>query len=87
MKEAQTEAEKDISKLKERKEHELEEYKKKFEGKQSSAQDKIDRETKEQLKEIENAFSKKHAELIKKLLERVGQVDPKPHRNLHKIEA
>lgn len=87
MKEAQTEAEKDISKLKERKEQELEEYKKKFEGTQSSVQDKIDRETKEQLKEIENAFSKKNAELIKKLLERVGQVDPKAHRNLHKIEA
>ncbi|WFD24328.1 triacylglycerol lipase [Malassezia equina] len=42
---------------------------------------------KDRLQEIEQAFEKKRDELVKKLLERVGRVDPQPHRNLHKIEA
>ena len=39
LKEAEAEAEKDIAALKEKKEHELTEFKKKFEGSQSSARD------------------------------------------------
>lgn len=62
-------------------------YLSQYEGTQTSSQDKIDRDTKDRLQEIEQAFEKKRDELVKKLLERVGQVDPQPHRNLHKIEA
>ena len=86
LKEAEAEAEKDIAALKEKKEHELTEFKKKFEGSQSSAQDKM-RETHDKLREIEQAFERRREDLIAKLLDRVGKVDPKPHRNLHKLEA
>lgn len=87
LKEAQTEAEKDIAELKAKKEQELDEYKQKYEGTQSSAQDKIDRDTKDRLSEIERAFQAKREELISKLLDRVSQVDPQPHKNLHKMSA
>ncbi|WFD20656.1 triacylglycerol lipase [Malassezia caprae] len=87
LKEAQSEAEKEIADIKAQKQKELEEFQKKYEGTQSSSQDKIDRDTKDRLQEIEQAFEKKRTELVKKLIERVGQVDPQPHRNLHKIEA
>ena len=87
LKEAQTEAEKDIAELKAKKEQELDEYKQKYEGTQSSAQDKIDRDTKDRLSEIERAFQDKREELISKLLDRVSQVDPQPHKNLQKMSA
>ncbi|SHO79445.1 Similar to S.cerevisiae protein VMA10 (Subunit G of the V1 peripheral membrane domain of V-ATPase) [Malassezia sympodialis ATCC 42132] len=87
LKEAQSEAEKEIADIQAQKQKELEEFKKKYEGTQSSSQDKIDRDTKDRLREIEQAFEKKRSELVKKLLERVGKADPQPHRNLHKIEA
>ena len=56
-------------------------------GTQSSAQDKIDRDTKDRLSEIERAFQAKREELISKLLDRVSQVDPQPHKNLQKMSA
>ncbi|WFD28367.1 triacylglycerol lipase [Malassezia nana] len=87
LKEAQTEAEKEIAEIKAQKQKELDEFQKKYEGSQSSTQDQIDRDTKERLQDIQQAFDKKRGELVQKLLERVGKVDPQPHRNLHKIEA
>ena len=45
------------------------------------------RETHDKLREIEQAFERRREDLIAKLLDRVGKVDPKPHRNLHKLEA
>jgi len=87
LKEAPTAAEKDIAALKAKKEKELDEYKQKYAGTQSSAQDKIDRDTKDRLSEIERAFQDKREELISKLLDRVSQVDPQPHKNLQKMSA
>lgn len=59
----------------------------KYQGTKSEAQDKVDRDTKSRLADIEKTFSEKREQLIKKLLDRVAEVDPQPHRNLHKIEA
>lgn len=58
-----------------------------FSGAQSSEQSVLDKDTKTQLADIEKAFSSKTKQLVTKLLERVADVDPKPHPNLHKIEA
>ena len=43
--------------------------------------------TKDRLSEIERAFQDKREELISKLLDRVSQVDPQPHKNLQKMSA
>lgn len=87
LKDAQSEAEKDIAALKKEKEEGITSFQKQFEGSQSQEQGVLDQDKKQKLAEIKEAFSSKNDELVQKLLDRVASVEPKPHRNLHKIEA
>ena len=86
LKDAQSEAEKEIAQLKQKNDKEISDFQKKFEGSQSKEQGKLDEGTKKQLDEIKKAFEAKDKQLVQKLLDRVAAVDPKPHPNLVKVK-
>lgn len=85
LKDAQSEAEKDIAALKQKNDKAIADFQKQFEGSSSQEQGALDKDTKQQLDEIRRAFEAKDQELIQKLLDRVAAVDPQPHRNLAKV--
>lgn len=51
-------------------------------GDSSSSQVEVDKATKASLEQIEASFEANSADVVKKLLERVIQVQPQLHRNL-----
>lgn len=85
LKDAQSEAEKDIAALKQKNDAAIAEFQKKFEGSQTKEQGTLDKNTQQQLDDIKRAFDAKTDELVVKLLDRVASVDPQPHRNLAKV--
>ncbi|KAI3625191.1 hypothetical protein CBS9595_000552 [Malassezia furfur] len=85
LKDAQSEAEKDIAALKQKNDAAIAEFQKKFEGSQTKEQGTLDKNTQQQLDDIKRAFDAKTDELVAKLLDRVASVDPQPHRNLAKV--
>lgn len=51
-------------------------------GDSSSSQAEVDKATKASLEQIEASFAANSADVVKKLLDRVVQVQPQLHRNL-----
>ncbi|PWN39199.1 hypothetical protein IE81DRAFT_326783 [Ceraceosorus guamensis] len=82
IKDARSEAAKEIEELKATKEAEFKKTQKEHEGSSGSNQAKVDAATADQLKQLEEAFKKNRSGVVDKLLERVVEVDPQPHRNL-----
>lgn len=58
-----------------------------FEGAQAAMQKEIDSDNKAKLAEIEHAFTSKHDKLVKLLVDRVADIEPKAHHNLKKSTA
>ncbi|WFD35495.1 triacylglycerol lipase [Malassezia cuniculi] len=87
VKDAQSEANVEIEALKKSRAEELEAFESKFAGTESAIQKEIDNDTQAKLAETERAFAEKHDALVKRLVERVSDVDPQAHKNLKKVEA
>ncbi|PWN33823.1 putative vacuolar ATP synthase subunit G [Meira miltonrushii] len=85
LKDARSEAAKEIEELKSKQEDEFNNFKKEYEGSQSSSQSQVEKETQEKLKTINEAFDKNNAKVVEKLLERVTQTKAELHRNLQKV--
>ncbi|KXN86587.1 V-type proton ATPase subunit G [Leucoagaricus sp. SymC.cos] len=84
LKDARTEALKEIEEYKKSKEAEFRAFEASRAGTTSNAQATVDRETEVKLQEITDAYTKNKDTVIKKLLDRVVLVKPEAHRNLKK---
>ncbi|KAI3659363.1 hypothetical protein MP638_001285 [Amoeboaphelidium occidentale] len=80
LKDAKTEAVKEINTLKAQKEKEYEDISKKLSA--SDATSKVDVETDEKIKALKEAFNKNKDSVIQKLLDTVCRVEPSIHPNL-----
>ncbi|KAJ8521573.1 hypothetical protein ONZ45_g1742 [Pleurotus djamor] len=89
LKDARTEAQKEIDDYKKAKEAEFSTFEAsiKHTGFTTSAQSAVDKETEVKLEQITESYQKSKDEVVKKLLDRVVLVKPELHRNLKKIEA
>jgi len=84
LKDARTEALKEIDEYKKAKDVEFKAFEASHAGTTSNAQTTIDKETDVKLEEITDAYNKSKGVVIKKLLDRVVLVEPEAHRNLKK---
>ncbi|KAJ3566920.1 hypothetical protein NP233_g6691 [Leucocoprinus birnbaumii] len=84
LKDARTEASKEIDEYKKNKEAEFKAFEASRAGTTSNAQATVDRETDVKLQEITDSYNKNKDAVIKKLLDRVVLVKPEAHRNLKK---
>ncbi|KAE8214906.1 hypothetical protein CF319_g285 [Tilletia indica] len=84
LKDARSEASKDIEDLKAKKEKEFQAFQKEHEGTQSTVQSTAEKETKEQIEELDQAFAKNRAGVVDKLLARITEVTAELHRNAKK---
>ncbi|KAJ7583305.1 H+-ATPase G subunit-domain-containing protein [Mycena floridula] len=84
LRDARTEATKEIEEYKKAKEGEFKAFETSHAGTTSSAQVSIDRETETKLSSISKSYTGNKDAVVKKLLERVVQVKPELHRNLQK---
>ncbi|ETW78991.1 vacuolar H+-ATPase V1 sector, subunit G [Heterobasidion irregulare TC 32-1] len=84
LKDARTEASKEIEEYKRSKELEFKAFENSHAGSTQSAQSVIDKETEGKLLEITEAFEAHKDDVVKKLLERVVLIKPELHRNLKK---
>jgi len=84
VKDARTEAAKEIEAYKAKKEQDFQQYQKEHSGDTDALSKEIDQKTADDLNKINEQFEKNREEVIKKLLGRVLEVNPKPHRNLEK---
>ncbi|KAK0218107.1 H+-ATPase G subunit-domain-containing protein [Armillaria fumosa] len=85
LKDARSEASKEIEVYKKAKEEEFKAFEASHAGTTSSAQASIDKETDIKLKSITDSFNANKDQVVKKLLDRVVLVKPELHRNLKKI--
>ncbi|KAF5362038.1 hypothetical protein D9756_002467 [Leucocoprinus leucothites] len=84
LKDARTEASKEIDEYKKTKEAEFKAFEASRAGTTSDAQATVDRETDVKLQEITDSYNENKDAVIKKLLDRVVLVKPEAHRNLKK---
>ncbi|KAK0488763.1 H+-ATPase G subunit-domain-containing protein [Armillaria novae-zelandiae] len=84
LKDARSEASKEIEAYKKAKEEEFKAFEASHAGTTSSAQASIDKETDIKLKSITDSFNANKDQVVKKLLDRVVLVKPELHRNLKK---
>ncbi|GAA5964458.1 hypothetical protein JCM8115_006321 [Rhodotorula mucilaginosa] len=82
LKDARGEASKEIEQLRAKKDALFREFEEQHSGDSSSSQVEVDKATKASLEQIEASFEANSADVVKKLLERVVQVQPQLHRNL-----
>ncbi|WWC63750.1 V-type ATPase, G subunit [Kwoniella dejecticola CBS 10117] len=87
LKDARSEAAKEIEAYRAQKEEEFKKFEKDHTNQTSSSQSSIDSSTTTQLSDLDKAVEKNKGDVIKKIVERVLQSDPKLHQNLKKIEA
>ncbi|KAK0202955.1 H+-ATPase G subunit-domain-containing protein [Desarmillaria ectypa] len=85
LKDARSEASKEIEAYKKSKEEEFKAFEASHAGSTSSAQASIDKETDLKLQAITDSFNSNKDQVVKKLLDRVVLVKPELHRNLKKI--
>ncbi|SJL03525.1 related to vacuolar atp synthase subunit g (vma-10) [Armillaria ostoyae] len=85
LKDARSEASKEIEAYKKAKEEEFKAFEASHAGTTSSAQASIDKETDIKLQSITESFNSNKEQVVKKLLDRVVLVKPELHRNLKKI--
>jgi len=86
LKDARSEAQKEIDEYRRSKDAEFAKIEEKTRGSTASAQTEVDRETETKLLTVKEAFNKNKDAVVKKLLDRVILVEPKLHRNLTKLE-
>jgi len=87
LKDARTEAAKEIEAYKATKAQEFNSFESSHAGTTSSAQTAVDRETDVKLKAITDSYNQNKDSVVQKLLDRVVLVKPELHRNLKKVEA
>ncbi|KAJ9052330.1 hypothetical protein DSO57_1028237 [Entomophthora muscae] len=81
LKDARSEAAKEIESLKQKKQTEFQSFEKKHSGSTEEVVKTIETDTKVKVKEVKQQFSKNKDVVAKKLIETVLNVSPKPHRN------
>ncbi|KAF7309702.1 V-type proton ATPase subunit G [Mycena indigotica] len=82
LKDARSEASKEIDEYKKAKEDEFKAFEASHAGTTSNAQNAVDKETESSLKAITDSYTKNKDNVVKKLLDRVVLVEPELHRNL-----
>nr|GAT46755.1 vacuolar ATP synthase subunit [Mycena chlorophos] len=82
LKDARSEAQREIDEYKKSKEDEFKAFEASHAGTTSSAQTAVDKETEASLKTITASYNKNKEEVVKKLLDRVVLVKPELHRNI-----
>ncbi|WOO86222.1 V-type proton ATPase subunit G [Vanrija pseudolonga] len=87
LKDARTEAAKEIESYKAQKEAEFKKFEADHTSQTSNSQSTIDSTTKEQLVTVDAQIDKNAEAAIKKIVNRVLLVEPKLHQNLKKVEA
>jgi len=87
LKDARAEAAKEIEQYKQAKDEEFRAFESSHAGTTSSAQSAVDKETEENLQAITSSYERAKDAVVKKLLDRVIQVQPQLHRNLKKLDA
>ncbi|THH18048.1 hypothetical protein EW146_g2860 [Bondarzewia mesenterica] len=85
LKDARTEATKEIEDYKKLKEQEFKAFEDSHAGSTQSAQSAVDKETEVKLQKITDAYQTHQDQVVKKLLDRVVLVKPELHRNLKKV--
>ncbi|KAI0272577.1 V-type ATPase [Gloeopeniophorella convolvens] len=84
LKDARTEATKDIDDYRKAKEQDFAAFQSSHAGTTQDAQSVVDKETDEKLRGISDAYETHKDDVLKKLLDRVVLVQPELHRNLKK---
>ncbi|PUU84347.1 H+-ATPase G subunit-domain-containing protein [Tuber borchii] len=82
VKDARSEAQKEIEEYKKQKENEFKEFESKHSGANAKAEEEATKEIEQTLKDIEAATKEKGPEVIGDLLKAVTDVKPEPHRNV-----
>ncbi|KAH7927831.1 V-type ATPase [Leucogyrophana mollusca] len=85
LKDARTEASREIDEYRSAKEAEFRGFESSHAGTTSNAQTAVDRDTEVKLQAITDAYEANKDEVVKKLLDRVVLVKPELHRNLTKV--
>ncbi|THH09924.1 hypothetical protein EW145_g1682 [Phellinidium pouzarii] len=86
VKDARSEADKEIEQYRALKESESKEFEDSRVGTTQTSQSTIDKRTEEMLDQITNSYKQNKDNVVMKLLDRVVLVKPELHRNLRKIE-
>merc|ERR1712072_206686 len=81
IKEARSEANKDIEAYQAKKESEFQDWQKSYSGDTSTSQEDIDQGTADEIAKIKKDFAANKDDVVKKLLERVVALQPELHRN------
>ncbi|KIK60365.1 hypothetical protein GYMLUDRAFT_73827 [Collybiopsis luxurians FD-317 M1] len=87
LKDARTEASKEIEEYKKAKEAEFKKFEASHAGTTSEAQAAVDKETEVKLEAITHSYDSHKDEVVQKLLDRVTQVKPELHRNLKRAQS
>ncbi|KAE9401083.1 V-type ATPase [Gymnopus androsaceus JB14] len=87
LKDARTEATREIEEYKKAKETEFKKFEASHAGTTSEAQAAVDKDTEVKLQSITDAYNSHKDEVVQKLLDRVTQVKPELHRNLTKLQS
>ncbi|KNZ74634.1 putative V-type proton ATPase subunit G [Termitomyces sp. J132] len=87
LKDARSEASKEIEAYKQAKEAEFRAFESSHAGTTSDAQTTVDKETELKLQTISQSYEQAKDTVVEKLLARVTLVNPELHRNLKKLEA
>ncbi|THV04940.1 V-type ATPase [Dendrothele bispora CBS 962.96] len=87
LKDARSEATKEIEEYKKSKEAEFKAFEASHAGTTSEAQAAVDKDTEVKLKSISDSFDSNKDAVVQKLLDRVVLVKPELHRNLKKVGA
>ncbi|BEJ18129.1 hypothetical protein CspHIS471_0704060 [Cutaneotrichosporon sp. HIS471] len=87
LKDARTEAAKEIAEYKAQKEADFKKFESEHTSHKSTSQSTIDESTKKQLAEVESSMQKNRGDALTKIVDRVLTVEPKLHPNLKKVEA
>jgi len=86
LKDARSEALKEIEEYKKTKDAEFKAFESSHAGSTSDAQTAVDKETEAKLQTITASYKQNKPQVVQKLLDRVVLVKPELHRNLRKIE-
>ncbi|KAJ3928161.1 MAG: H+-ATPase G subunit-domain-containing protein [Lentinula lateritia] len=87
LKDARSEATKEIEEYKKAKEAEFKKFEASHAGTTSEAQAAIDKDTEVKLQSISDSYNNHKNEVVQKLLDRVTQVKPELHKNLKKVQS
>ncbi|KAJ4473813.1 H+-ATPase G subunit-domain-containing protein, partial [Lentinula aciculospora] len=87
LKDARTEATKEIEEYHKAKEAEFKKFEASHAGTTSKAQAAVDKDTEVKLKSITDSYDSHKDDVVRKLLDRVTQVKPELHRNLKKVQS